>query len=344
MEYRRLGRTDLKVSAICLGTMTFGRQNTEADGHAQLDAALDLGVNFLDTAEMYPVPRDPNYYGRTEQVIGSWIKSRGGRDKYIIATKAAGPLMTPGLRPGNVRLDRTNILAAVDSSLKRLNTDYIDLYQLHWPDRSTNTFGKLGYKPVDETFVPIEETLGTLADLVAAGKIRHIGVSNETPWGVMEYLTVAKAKGWPRIQSIQNPYSLLNRTFEIGLAEFSHREDVGLLAYSPIGMGVLAGKYRNGARPAGARMTLFPDFKRYFTKAGIEATDQYLDLAHKHGLVPEQMAIAFTLRQPFMTSVIIGASTVAQLKTDVASTTITLSDEILNEIEDIHCQYTNPCP
>lgn len=346
MKMNPLGRTGLKVSEICLGTMTWGRQNSEAEGHQQLDYALDHGINFIDTAEMYPVPRDPAYYGKTEQVIGSWLKARRNRDKVILATKVAGPRMTPTIRDGLVRLDRKNIMAAIDSSLQRLQTDYIDLYQTHWPDRPVNNFGRLGVTTIQDTAdtVPLEETLDALDALVKAGKVRHVGVSNETPWGVMRHLALSETRGLARIQSIQNPYSLVNRSFEVGLSEIALREDVGLLAYSPLAMGALSGKYLNGARPEGARFTLFSDFQRYNTPSGLVAIAKYVALARKHGLVPEQMAIAFTLRQPFVTASIIGATTMDQLKSDVAAAGVTLSSELVAEIEMIHQEHSNPCP
>jgi aryl-alcohol dehydrogenase-like predicted oxidoreductase len=350
MHYSRLGRTDVKVSRICLGTMTWGEQNSEREAHAQLDLALAAGINFIDTAEMYPVPPKAETYGRTEQYIGSWLKARGHRDRVILATKVMGRSDDlTYVRGGNTRLTRANIGAALDASLKRLQTDYIDLYQLHWPDRRTNTFGKLGYKhDSDDEPVPIEESLAALADLVKAGKVRHIGVSNETPWGVAQFLRLAGTRGqsdcWPRIVSIQNPYNLLNRSFEVGLAEFAHREDVGLLAYSPLGFGVLTGKYLDGARPDAARLTLFTRFRRYTGEPGQQATRAYVELARRHGLTPAQMALAYVNTRPFLTSTIIGATTLEQLRDDIASIDLTLSDEVLAGIEAIHAANSNPCP
>lgn len=346
MQYSRLGRTDLRVSRICLGTMTFGEQNTEREAHAQLDAALAAGVNFIDTAEMYPVPPRAETYGHTEQYIGSWLKARGNRAQIILATKVMSRSDDLDyVRGGNTRLTRAHIEAALDASLRRLHTDYVDLYQLHWPDRRTNMFGRLGYvhDPADAP-VPIEESLGALADLVKAGKVRHIGVSNETPWGVAQFLRLADERGWPRIVSIQNPYSLLNRSFEVGLAEFVHREDVGLLAYSPLGFGVLSGKYLDGARPPGARLTLFNRFRRYTGEAGHAAVRDYVKLARRHGLDPAQMALAYVNTRPFLTSTIIGATTLAQLRDDIASIDLRLSDEVLAGIEAIHAAHPNPCP
>ena len=347
MQYSRLGRTDLQVSRICLGTMTFGEQNGEREAHAQLDAALAAGVNFIDTAEMYPVPPKAETYGRTEQYIGSWLKARGRRDRVILATKAMSRSDDiTYVRAGNTRLTRANIEAALDASLKRLRTVYIDLYQLHWPDRRTNTFGKLGYKhDPDDVPVPIEESLAALADLVEAGKVRHIGVSNETPWGVAQFLRLAETRrGWPRIASIQNPYSLLNRSFEVGLAEFAHREAIGLLAYSPLGFGMLTGKYLDGARPPGARLTLFNRFRRYTGEVAQQATRAYAELARRHGLDPAQMALAYVNTRPFLTSTIIGATTLEQLRDDIASIDLVLSDEVLAAIEAIHVMQPNPCP
>jgi aryl-alcohol dehydrogenase-like predicted oxidoreductase len=346
MELRPLGRSDIRVSAICLGTMTFGEQNSEADAHAQLDRALAAGINFIDTAEMYPVPPRAETIGRTEDYIGTWLKSRGCRDRVVLASKVAGPgTWLPHIRGGKARLDRPNIEAALDTSLKRLQTDWIDLYQLHWPDRETNFFGKLGFEPAeDDRSVPLLETLEVLGDLVRAGKIREIGVSNETPWGLMRFLALSDQLGLPRMVSIQNPYSLLNRTFEIGLAEVAIREDCGLLAYSPLGFGVLSGKYLDGQRPAGARVTLFERFNRYSNAEAQRATAEYVALARRHGLDPAQMALAWVTSRPFTTSNIIGATTLSQLEADLASADLTLSDDIIGEIEAIHTRQPNPAP
>jgi len=345
MQYRPLGTTGLEVSALCLGTMTFGEQNTEAQAHAQLDMALDAGINFIDTAEMYPVPPREQTQGLTEAYIGSWLHRRGGREKVVLATKVAGPADWLDYLRGGPRLDRANIRAAIDASLSRLRTDYVDLYQVHWPDRPTNYFGELGYRhPPADTGIPLEQTLEALDELVREGKVRHIGVSNETPWGVGRYLQLSQAKGLPRIASIQNPYSLLNRTFEIGLAEYSHREAVGLLAYSPLAFGVLSGKYLGGTRPAGARLTLFDRFTRYSNPEAQQATSEYVALAGRHGLDPAQMALAFVTSRPFVTSNIIGATTLEQLGADIASIDLTLSDELLQAIEAIHRRQPNPAP
>jgi aryl-alcohol dehydrogenase-like predicted oxidoreductase len=326
--------------------MTFGEQNSEADAHAQLDRALAAGINFIDTAEMYPVPPRAETIGRTEAYIGTWLASRECRDRVVLASKVAGPgAWLPHLRGGKARLDRANIVTALDGSLKRLQTDWIDLYQLHWPDRETNFFGKLGYSPAEDAHsIPLLETLEVLADQVQAGKIRHIGVSNETPWGLMRFLALAQQHGLPRMVSIQNPYSLLNRTFEVGLAEVAVREDCGLLAYSPLGFGVLSGKYLNGARPAGARVTLFERFNRYSNPQAERATSEYVALARRHGLDPAQMALAWVTSRPFVTSNIIGATTPEQLETNLASVDLTLSDEVIAEIEAIHTRQPNPAP
>jgi aryl-alcohol dehydrogenase-like predicted oxidoreductase len=347
MDYRRLGRTDIRVSTLCLGTMTWGEQNTEAEAHQQLDAAVAAGLNFIDTAEMYPVPPKAATYGRTEQYIGTWLKRRGARDKVILATKVVGRSESFGyVRDGRPRLDAKNITAALHDSLRRLQTEYVDLYQLHWPDRHTNYFGQLGYQPEPEApdTVPIAETLEVLGDLVTAGKIRHVGLSNETPWGTMTFLNVAEQRGLPRVVSVQNPYNLLNRSFEVGLAEIAHREDTGLLAYSPLAFGTLTGKYLDGARPSGARLTLFTRFSRYTGAIGQAATRAYVDLARDHGLDPAQMALAYVTSRPFLTSNIIGATSPAQLQTDLDSVHVTLSAEVLQGIEAIHTRHPNPCP
>jgi aryl-alcohol dehydrogenase-like predicted oxidoreductase len=345
MQYRRLGQTDIEVSVICLGTMTWGQQNNEAEAREQLDYALAQGVNFIDTAEMYPVPPMKETQGRTEQYIGNWLKERSNRDKVILASKVSGRAnWLPWIR-GGPRLSRKHILEAIDGSLKRLRTDYLDLYQLHFPDRSTNYFGELGYRhsPQDDD-VAIEETLGAMAELVQAGKVRHVGISNETPWGLMEYLRVAATGGGPRLVSIQNPYSLLNRSFEIGLAESAIREQVGLLAYSPLGFGVLSGKYLNGKWPAKARLTLYKRFSRYTSERAEHAVRAYVELARKHALDPAQMALAYVNSREFLTANIIGATTMDQLRSNIASIDLDLPDEVLKGIEAIHLQNPNPSP
>ncbi|MBN8411928.1 MULTISPECIES: NADP(H)-dependent aldo-keto reductase [Halomonas] len=343
MQTRPLGTTGIDVSRICLGTMTFGEQNTEAEAHAQLDRAVAFGVNFIDAAEMYPVPPKAETQGLTESYIGSWLKGRQSRDDVVIATKAAGPGISH-IR-GGPRLDRQHLHEAIDGSLSRLNTDYVDLYQLHWPDRSTNFFGRLGYThDEDEQATALEETLSALKELVDAGKVRAIGVSNETPWGVMRCLKLADTLGVPRVASIQNPYSLLNRTFEVGLAEIAQREQVGLLAYSPLAFGVLTGKYLNGARPEGARLTLWDRFSRYSSEQATAATEAYVALAREHGLDPGQMALAYVNSRSFLTSNIIGATTMDQLESNLASEALTLSEEVLEGIEAIHQRIPNPSP
>nr|WP_298683795.1 NADP(H)-dependent aldo-keto reductase [uncultured Dongia sp.] len=346
MEYRRLGRSDVKVSVICLGTMTWGEQNTEAEGHQQMDLALDRGVNFWDTAEMYAVPPRQETSGTTETIIGTWLKSRGKRDKIVLASKIAGPdKRLTFLRDGKLPFDAKNISAAVDASLKRLQTDYIDLYQLHWTERTTNGAARLGYEHhPEETFTPFAETLQALQDQVKAGKIRMIGISNETAWGAMRWLSESERLGLPRIASIQNAYSLLNRSFEVGLAEVACREDCGLLAYSPLGMGILSGKYIGGAAPASARLNKFPQFLRYRGSIAATVTEKYVAIARKHGLDPAQMALAYVNSRQFVTANIIGATTLPQLESNIASIDIKLSSDVLNEIEAVHKEHTYPCP
>jgi aryl-alcohol dehydrogenase-like predicted oxidoreductase len=349
LKYRKLGHTDIDVSLIGLGTMTWGEQNTESDAHEQIDYALAHGVNLMDAAEMYPVPPKPETQGRTETYIGTWLAKTGRRKDIVLTSKVSGPATDPK-RPGHIRngqthLDRKNMTEALDASLKRLQTDYLDLYQLHWPDRTTTTFGRPHYPWKDDAYtVPIEETLEVLQDFVKAGKVRHIGVSNETPWGVAQYLKLAETRKLPRIVSIQNPYNLLNRVYENGLSEFSHLEGVGLLAYSPLGMGVLAGKYLNGARPEGARMTLFTRFVRYSSPQAESATAEYVQLARDHGLSPATMALAFVNQQPFVTSNLMGATRLDQLKENIDSVDVTLSQEVMDAIQAIHLRFPNPSP
>ena len=347
MEYRPLGRTGLTVSAIGLGTMTWGRQNTEAEGHAQMDRALDRGVTFWDTAEMYAVPPIAESYGRTEEIIGTWFRSRGNRDKVVLASKVVGNARGgfPWIRGGTATLDRANILAAVEGSLRRLQTDRIDLYQLHWPDRVAVRFGARSYRHApDDDATPLAETLSVLADLVREGKIRAVGLSNETPWGVMTCLRLADTLGLPRVASIQNPYSLLNRTFEQGLAEVALREDVPLLAYSPLAAGTLAGKYLDGAVPAGARRAIDHRKSRYDTVNADAAVRAYHDIARRHGLDPTRMAIAFVARQPFVASALIGATTMAHLESNIDALGVALDDAVLKEIEAVHAANPDPCP
>ena len=346
MEYRELGNTGTDVSVICLGTMTYGEQNTAAEAFEQMDYALTEGVNFFDTAELYAIPPRAETYGRTEEIIGDWLHARKNRDKIVLASKIAGPGegWVDHIRGGKTRYNRAHIEAALNGSLQRLKTDYIDLYQLHWPERKTNFFGPLGYSPKADSFTPIEETLGVLEDLIQAGKIRYIGLSNETPWGVSKYLMAADKLGLPRVVSVQNPYSLLNRSYEVGLAEISWREQCGLLAYSPLGFGVLSGKYLHDASPAGARLTLYPDYSRYSSPQALSATEKYVELAHAHGLNPAQMALAYVNSRHFLTSTIIGATSMEQLKINISSIEVHLADETLDEIEAIHTQHPNPSP
>ncbi|MCQ4191329.1 aldo/keto reductase [Methylocystis suflitae] len=349
MEYRKLGDSNLSVSAICLGSMTWGQQNSEAEGHAQLDYAFDCGVNFIDTAEIYSIPPRQETQGSSERIIGRWLAARKNRDKAIIATKVAGRGDANWLRPGGAGtiLDAKNINAAIEGSLKRLQTDYIDLYQLHWPDRSLPLWGAGGTvyrRPTKRDEIPIEETLEALTRLVKAGKVRHIGLSNETPWGVARFLRAAELGHGPRVVSIQNAYNLVNRTFEIGLAEFTERERVGLLAYSPLAQGYLTGKYQGGARPPGARTTLFERAQRYEKPEVERAVAAYLTLAQDMGADPAQLAIAFVTSRPFVTSNIIGATTMAQLKTDLESVEFRITPEIERRIDAIHHLHSNPAP
>ncbi|MBO9535302.1 NADP(H)-dependent aldo-keto reductase [Herbaspirillum sp.] len=349
MQYRQLGRTDAKVSLITLGTMTWGEQNTEAEAHSQLDLAVERGVNLIDVAEMYPVPPKPETQGLSERYLGTWLKKSGLRDKLLIATKCTGPARKPHnprhIRGGVNDLDRKGLTDALHGSLERLQLDHVDLYQLHWPDRSINSFGQLGYQHIDnEQTVPVEETLKVLSEFVKAGKIRHIGLSNETSWGVAQFLRAAEQHGLERVVTIQNPYSLLNRTFEVNLAEFAHREQVGLLAYSPLAFGMLSGKYLNGARPAAARLTLFDRFVRYTNPQAERATADYVALARQHGLDPAQMALAYVNSRPFLTSNIIGATTLEQLRSNLDSLQVQLSDDVVAGIEAIHKGQPNPAP
>jgi aryl-alcohol dehydrogenase-like predicted oxidoreductase len=327
--------------------MTFGQQNTEKEGHQQLDFALDQGVNFIDTAELYSVPPMAETYGSTEKIIGTWDKLKTQRDKIILATKAMGP-MTSGAYArqgaGGPRLSSESLREGLENSLRRLQVDYIDLYQLHWPERRVNSFGRRGYQhhPEDDG-ITLEETLSALKDFQKEGKVRHFGLSNETPWGVMECLRLHREKGLPRMMSIQNPYSLLNRLFEIGLAEVAQRENIGLLAYSPMGFGVLSGKYLK-KKPKDGRVTLFPRFSRYSNPQAEEATKRYVRLAMDQGLNPGQMALAFVNQQPFVTSTIIGATTMDQLKENIGSVDIHLSEDLIKEINVVSESIPNPSP
>lgn len=344
MEHRKLGTDGPSVSKLCLGTMTWGEQNTEAEAHRQLDMAMAHGINFIDTAEMYPVPPMAETQGRTEAYLGSWLKSYENRDELIVATKVAGPgdWMTH-IRNGP-ELTADHIEQALTDSLKRLHLDYVDLYQVHWPARSTNFFGKLGYEHQDEDTTPLEETLLALKAHLDSGKIRHYGLSNETPWGAMKVIALADQIGMARPVSIQNPYNLLNRSYEIGMAEVSHREACGLLAYSPLAFGVLSGKYLNGQLPEKARLTLYKRFSRYTSELAEAAVKQYAELAHDLGMSPTALALAFVSQQNFVTSNIIGATTEQQLQENLETADITLSREVIARIDEIHQMIPNPCP
>ena len=349
MQFRPLADTGILLPEICLGTMTFGEQNTQEQAFQQLDYALDQGLYFWDTAEMYPVPPKPETQGATERIIGNWIAARGGRDKLFLASKIAGPSQGGShIRDGKTRFVADEISAAIDQSLSRLQTDYIDLYQLHWPQRPTNFFGMLGYGNAeaaeDRTVTDLEETLTALQDEIKKGRIRYIGLSNETPWGTMKFLHLAEKLGLSKFVSVQNPYNLLNRTYEIGMSEIAHYEGVGLLAYSPLAFGYLTGKFRHGARPANARVTLFSRFSRYSNPQSEWATEQYAQLAEQHGLSLTQLALAFIKQQFFVTSTIIGATNLDQLKENIQAFEIDLSEEILKGIEAIHRQQPNPAP
>lgn len=348
MEYRELGRTGLKVSALCLGTMTWGEQNSEREGHEQMDYALAQGINFFDTSEIYAVPPKPQTQGSTERIIGSWFKARGTRDKVVLASKVAGRSPMSWLRADGSPTTQTpaQIAEAVDASLKRLCTDRIDLYQLHWPDRPVAMFGATGlsYRHLEGGSVPIEDILGALDDQVKAGKILHVGLSNETAWGTMEFLRHAKERGLPRVQSIQNAYNLLNRVFELGLAEIAHQEQVGLLAYSPLGQGYLTGKYQRGAQPEGSRKKLFNRLQRYERPQTEPAIDRYLEVARRFGIDPTQMALQFVTTRPFVTSNIIGATTMEQLKVNVGSIGVRWTEEIEKAIDEAHHAQPNPAP
>ena len=345
MNYKKLGNTDLKVSTICLGTMTWGEQNSQEEAFEQMNYAFEKGVNFFDTAELYAIPAKKETYGKTEEIIGNWFSLKKKRDKIILATKISGPGLS-WIREGKNQYGKKNINVAVEESLKRLKTDYIDLYQLHWPERNTNFFGKLGYEHKDsKEWNNFAEILNSLDVLVREGKIRYIGLSNETAWGLSKFIEISNNQSLPRIMSVQNPYNLLNRTYEIGLAEISIRELSGLLAYSPLAFGYLSGKYRNSKMPKGSRMELFGDyFLRYKTNNASKAIEEYYQIAKNYNLDFAQMSIKFCEIQSFMTSVIIGATTIAQLKTNIESVNVKLTNEILNEINDVHKLITNPCP
>ena len=346
MQYNRLGDTDLQVSKICLGTMTFGEQNTEAEGHAQLDYALEREVNFIDTAEMYSVPGRAETQGSTERIIGNWINRRKNRDKFILATKVTGPSanMEKYMRPLNFKPE--SVRTALEGSFRRLQTDYVDLYQLHWPERTANFFGKRGYKHSSsdswqDNFLSIIETMDAL---IKEGKIRHWGISNETAWGAMHYLHVAKMNNLPRPVSIQNPYGLLNRTYEVGLAEVSMRENLSLLTYSPMGFGLLSGKYHKKQDKKSDRINQFSQMARYNSQQAWDATAKYLEIAEKHGLTLAKMSLAFVNDRPFNASTIIGATSMEQLKENIDSAEVKLSKQILREIEEVQEAIPNPAP
>jgi aryl-alcohol dehydrogenase-like predicted oxidoreductase len=344
MNYKKLGNTDLDVSTICLGTMTWGEQNTQKEGFEQMDYALDQGVNFWDTAELYAVPPRKETYGHTEIIIGNWFEKTKKRDQVILASKVAGPARNY-LRNGENSFTGPNLESALENSLKRLKTDYIDLYQLHWPERNVNNFGKLNYTHKENNWNQFEDILGELNKYIDKGKIRYVGLSNETPWGVLNYLKISKEKNLPRMMSIQNPYSLLNRSYEIGLSEVSIREEIGCLAYSPLASGYLTGKYRNNNFPKGSRMERDFDFWTRYRKPNTEkAIELYYEISNKYGLDMSQMSLKFCEIQDFMTSVIIGATTMEQLKTNIESVNIKLSDDAIKEINNVQTIYPNPCP
>ena len=345
MNYKKLGNTDLNVSTICLGTMTWGEQNTQDEAFEQMDYALNKGVNFWDTAELYSIPPKPETFGHTELIIGNWFKKTKKRNEVIIATKVCGP-MRSYVRGGGNQYGIKNITEALEGSLKRLQTDFIDLYQLHWPERNTNMFGRLGYEHNDDgSWNKFEDILGTLKKFIDAGKIRYIGLSNETPWGTKKFLEIAKEKNLPRMMSVQNPYNLLNRTYEVGLAEISIRDKIGLLAYSPLAIGYLTGKYRNNKIPKNSRLDHDGDFWTRYNKPNAEkAVEAYYQISKKNNIDMAQMSLKFCEIQPFVTSVIIGATTMQQLKTDIESVNVKLTDEIIKEINKIQKIYPNPCP
>ena len=348
MQYRQLSNTDLKVSLICLGTMTFGEQNNEKEAHQQLDYAFSQGVNFIDTAEMYPVPPNASTYGKTESFIGRWLVKQQ-RDQLVIASKIAGPARgndNQSYIRGGSRFTKQQIFAACDASLQRLQTDYLDLYQLHWPERQVNFFGQLGLSTLgnEEAITPLQESLEALQILQQQGKIRHFGLSNDTPWGVMECLRLHKTFGLPKVLSVQNPYNLLNRSYEVGLSEISLREQMSLLAYSPLAFGMLSGKYRSKPWPEKARLTLFERFKRYTKPQAFNAVERYTEIARQAGISPATLALAFVNQQAFVGSNIIGATTLEQLQENINSIKVRLGDEIIAQINQVHAEISNPCP
>ena len=345
MKYTTLPNTDVKVSKICLGTMTFGQQNTEAEGHSQLDFAFEKGINFIDTAEMYSVPARQETYGSTEKIIGTWFKKSGKRDEVVLASKIAGPNPLFTYMRDKNDFSPASIKFALDQSLKRLQTDYIDLYQLHWPERKTNTFGQRGFKIIEEGWEDnIQQVLETLQGFIQEGKIKNIGVSNETPWGMMRFLEESKKHNLPRISTIQNPYSVVNRSFEVGMSEICYRENVGLLAYSPMAFGVLSGKFLTGESHPNARINLFPQFARYNSENTREATRLYNEIAKDFGLTLTELALAFIEKQPFVTSTIIGATNLQQLEQNINTINVSLSEEIMVEVEKVQNNFPNPAP
>lgn len=345
MKYTNLPNTELKVSKICLGTMTFGRQNTESQGHEQIDYALGQGINFIDTAEMYPVPSQEPTYGATEKIIGSWIKKSGRRTDIILASKIAGANRGLPFIREDLGFNARTIKESVEKSLSRLQTDYIDLYQLHWPERKVNFFGQRGFTVQQDAWEDnFRSVLEVFSELIREGKIRHIGVSNETPWGVMRFLEESKNHSLPRIATIQNPYSLVNRSFESTLFEVCYRENVGLLAYSPMAFGLLSGKYLKETQDPNARLNLFPNFARYNSQSTREASKMYQEIASGFRLTLAQMSLAFVQQQSFVTATIIGATDMVQLKEDIGSHNVSLSAEILKEIEKVQNRFPDPAP
>jgi aryl-alcohol dehydrogenase-like predicted oxidoreductase len=345
MKYSSLPNTEIKVSKICLGTMTFGQQNTEAEGHAQMDHAFEKGINFFDTAEMYSVPAREETYGSTEKILGTWFKKTGKREDIVLASKIAGPNPNFSYMREKNDFSAASIKYALDNSLRRLQTDYIDLYQLHWPERKTNFFGQRGFKVQDDAWEDnIHAVLDTLGGFIKEGKIKHIGLSNETPWGIMRFLEESKYNQLPRVKTVQNPYSLLNRLFETGSAEICMRENVGLLAYSPMAFGVLSGKFLSGESHPNSRLNLFPQMARYNSAQCAEATRLYQEIAHKNGLTLTELSLAFIEQQPFLTSTIIGATTMEQLKENIDTIKVTLSEDVLQAINEVQALIPDPAP
>ena len=345
MKFKKLGTTNLDVSLICLGTMTWGTQNSEKDAFEQMDYSLDQGINFFDTAEIYSVPPNSTSYGKTEIMIGNWFKKRKNRDKIILASKVAGP-GCDWIRGGGNNFNEKKIGEAIEGSLKRLKTDYIDLYQLHWPERSTNYFGTREYLTDrnEGDWHSFESVLEALSKFIKSGKIRYIGMSNETPYGLSRYIELSKSKNLPRMMSVQNPYNLVNRTYEIGMSEISIREKCGLLVYYPLAAGALSGKYRNGQMPKNSRQSLFKGWERHLNPLAMKAYDEYYNLSKECGLTMVQLAQAFVNSRPFVTSNIIGATTIDQLRENIDSVDIELTDEILTKINLIHNNNPNPSP